>query len=129
DAIQPLFADARERELAWYDRTRVVPINHVLMVSQSVLDSHPDLIESLWAALRDGKDRYLAALRDGGARTPHERMPAEVLARGGARRPFGVDAMRPALEMAIDFAATQRLIPHRFGLDDLFDTRVLAICQ
>ncbi len=129
DAIQPLFADARALELVWFERTHVVPINHVLMVSQSVLDSHPDLIERLWATLRDGKNRYLAALRANGGQTPDERMQLEVLARGGDPLPFGVDAMRPALEMAIDFAYTQQLIPRPFALDELFDTRVLAICQ
>jgi 4,5-dihydroxyphthalate decarboxylase len=129
DGIEPLFADARELELAWFERTHVVPINHVLMVSQSVLDAHIELISALWSALRDGKERYLTALRASGGQTPDERMQVEVLLRGGDPLPFGVETMLPALEMAIDFAHTQRLIPRRFAVDDLFDTRVLAICQ
>ncbi len=127
--VQPLFSNARTLELAWFERTRVVPINHVLMVSQTVIDSHARLIGNLFAALTEGKDRYLAALRDTGGETPDERMQAEVLVRGGDPLPFGVEAMRPALDMAVEFAYTQRLIPTRFAVDDLFDPRALAMCQ
>lgn len=42
--------------------------------------------------------------------------------------PLGVEANRRSLEVAIDYAHQQRLIPRRFEVDELFDdvTRALA---
>jgi 4,5-dihydroxyphthalate decarboxylase len=43
--------------------------------------------------------------------------------------PFGVDANRRNLEIAIDYACQQRLVPRRLSVDELFDdvTRVADI--
>jgi 4,5-dihydroxyphthalate decarboxylase len=35
--------------------------------------------------------------------------------------PFGVEANRKSLDLIIDYAAQQRLIPRRFSVDELFD--------
>ena len=35
--------------------------------------------------------------------------------------PFGVEANRKALQLAIDWALEQRVIPRRLEVDDLFD--------
>jgi 4,5-dihydroxyphthalate decarboxylase len=35
--------------------------------------------------------------------------------------PFGVEANRRNLEVGIDFAYRQKLIPRRFAVDELFD--------
>ena len=48
-------------------------------------------------------------------------MPLPVLAGAMLTCPMGLAANRRNLEMAIDFAYTQGLIPHRFTVDELFD--------
>ena len=42
--------------------------------------------------------------------------------------PFGMEANRRNIEIAIDYVHQQRLIPRRFTVDELFDdvTRALA---
>ena len=41
--------------------------------------------------------------------------------------PFGVEACRPALEMIIDYAVQQKLIPRPFEVDELFDDTTRAL--
>jgi 4,5-dihydroxyphthalate decarboxylase len=41
--------------------------------------------------------------------------------------PFGVEAVRPALRMIIDYAVQQKLIPRSFEVDDLFDDTTRAL--
>ena len=41
--------------------------------------------------------------------------------------PFGVEACRPALEMIIDYAVQQKLIPRPFTVDELFDDTTRAL--
>jgi 4,5-dihydroxyphthalate decarboxylase len=41
--------------------------------------------------------------------------------------PFGVEANRKALDLIIDYAAQQALIPRRFSVDELFDDTTRAL--
>ena len=50
----------------------------------------------------------------------------ELLERGIDPVPFGIQAVRSALEMMVEFGVAQRLIPRAFTVDELFDPRVVA---
>ena len=41
--LKPLFTDAAAEEKAWFARHKVMPINHMVVVSQSLSDKHPDV--------------------------------------------------------------------------------------
>ena len=77
-------------------------------VSAELAKSRPDIVEEIYALLREGKRR--APPPDGLDTTP-----------------FGVEACRPALERIIDYAVQQRLIPRRFAVDELFDETTLKM--
>ena len=66
--------------------------------------------------------RGLPAARRRGSASPACRRPGEL-----DTTPFGLDANRRNLEVAIDCVHRQRLIPRRFTVDELFDdvTRTL----
>jgi 4,5-dihydroxyphthalate decarboxylase len=76
-------------------------------VSADLAKSRPDIVEEVYALLREGK----------------RRAPVE----GMDTTPFGVAACRPALERIIDYAVQQRLIPRRFDVDELFDETTLKM--
>jgi 4,5-dihydroxyphthalate decarboxylase len=88
-----------------------VPLNHMVVVTESLSQSRPDLVREVYRMLKQ-------ATQAAGLPRP-----------GGIDfHPFGVEACRPALEMIINYAVQQKLIPHSFEVDELFDdtTRALA---
>lgn len=106
--VKSLFGDPAAAAEAWYQKHRIVPLNHMLVVSADLAKSRPDIVEEVYALLRESKRR--APLSEGMDTTP-----------------FGVEACRPALERIIDYAAQQRLIPRRFDVDELFDETTLKM--
>jgi 4,5-dihydroxyphthalate decarboxylase len=100
--IKPLFDDPAAASRAWYEKHKIVPLNHMVVVSAELAKSRPDIVEEIYALLKESKRR--APKPDGIDTTP-----------------FGVEACRPALEHIIEYAAQQRLIPRRFTVDELFD--------
>jgi 4,5-dihydroxyphthalate decarboxylase len=106
--VKSLFGDPAVAARAWYQKHRIVPLNHMVVVSAELAKSRPDVVEEVYALLREGKRR--APPPDGVDTTP-----------------FGVEACRPALERIIDYAAQQRLIQRRFEVDELFDETTLKM--
>jgi 4,5-dihydroxyphthalate decarboxylase len=94
----------------WHARHGVVPLNHMVVVTESLSRSRPDLVREVYRMLKQAKQAAGAAGTDFDF------------------HPFGVEACRPALRMIINYAVQQRLIPGPFEVDELFDdtTRALA---
>jgi 4,5-dihydroxyphthalate decarboxylase len=98
--VKSLFGDPAAAAQAWCRKHHIVPLNHMVVVSGELARLRPDVVEEVYALLKEGKRRMA---------------PADETT------PFGVEACRPALERIIDYAAQQRLIPRRFEVDELFD--------
>ncbi|MGA3305074.1 MAG: ABC transporter substrate-binding protein [Stellaceae bacterium] len=106
--LQPLIPDAPAAERKWAERHRAVPVNHLMVVRQSIATSRPEVVKEAYRMLRESRDR----------------LPA------GPERdalPFGLEANRRALEIIIDYALKQRLIPRRFSVEELFDDTTRAL--
>jgi 4,5-dihydroxyphthalate decarboxylase len=103
--LKPLFADAAAKEKSWFAKHQVVPINHMVVVSEALSNEHPEAVREVFRLLREG-----AALAP--AASPR----------------FSADEMRRSLEMMIQYTAQQGLIPRAFAVDELFDdvTRTLG---
>ncbi len=68
--VVPLLPDA---EQAGYDALRqhgLYPINHLVVVKDSLLAAYPGLAEDLFAAYAAAKNEYVARLRAGGIADP-----------------------------------------------------------
>jgi 4,5-dihydroxyphthalate decarboxylase len=87
----------------WYAKYRAVPINHMVVVKESLAKSNPDAVREVYRLLLQGKK-------------------AAGAPRGGIDFiPFGVEACRPGLELIVDYAVQQKLIPRRLAHDELYD--------
>ena len=106
--VKSLFGDPAAAAQTWYQKHRIVPLNHMVVVSAELAKSRPDVVEDVYALLRESKRRAL---------------PPE----GVDTTPFGVEACRPALAHIIDYAVQQRLIPRRFEVEELFDETTLRM--
>jgi 4,5-dihydroxyphthalate decarboxylase len=102
--LKPLFPDAASEENVWFARHGVVPINHMVVVSQPLSERHPEIVREVHRLLAQSANASPAAPR------------------------FNPDEMRRSLKMIIDFTVQQGLIPRAVAVDELFDdvTRALT---
>jgi 4,5-dihydroxyphthalate decarboxylase len=100
--LKPLFADVAAEEKAWFEKHKVVPINHMVVVSRTLSEQHPDVVREV------------------------HRMLAESAAASSAAPRFDRGKMRRSLELIIDYSAQQKLIPRAFTVDELFDDAMRA---
>lgn len=102
--IRPLIADHETAAKAWARRHKAVPINHMIVIRESLARAHPPVVREIYRLLKEAR-------RAGGP----------VQAGEFDMAPYGVEANRSALEIAIDYAFAQGLIPKRLAVDELFD--------
>ena len=109
--IVPLIPDPTGAAHAWREKHRAIQVNHLVTVKDSLSRSQPRVVEEVYRMLVESK-------RAAGLPTAGELDTT----------PFGLEANRRNLEVAIDYVYRQRLIPRRFTVDELFDdvTRGLA---
>ena len=100
--IKPVIPNAATAGRAWYDRTGLVPINHMLVVKQSLADERPDLVRDIYRVFRESKARAQS--------NPNQ----------PDLRPIGIEAIAPSLRLVVDLAHHQKLIPERYDIDALF---------
>jgi 4,5-dihydroxyphthalate decarboxylase len=94
----------------WHAKHGVVPINHMVVVTEELARTQPETVREVYRMLLAGK-------RAAGVPKP-----------GGLdMQPFGLAACRPALQMIIDYCVQQRLIPRRFEVEELFDDTTRAL--
>jgi 4,5-dihydroxyphthalate decarboxylase len=108
--LKSLIPDAEAAAQTWYARHHVVPINHMVVVTEKLAKSSPQTVEEIYRLLLRAKTA--AGLPKAGA--------IDFL-------PFGFKACRPALQTIITYALQQRLIPRKIEVDDLFDDATRAL--
>jgi 4,5-dihydroxyphthalate decarboxylase len=102
--LKPLIPDPAAAARDWHRKNSAVQINHMVAVKQSLSASDPRAVREIYRLLVESK-RAAGLPTDGGLDL----------------NPFGVEANRRNLEIAIDYVHQQRLIPRRFTVNELFD--------
>jgi 4,5-dihydroxyphthalate decarboxylase len=122
--VQPLIADARNAGFTYFRKTGVYPINHGLVVKDSLLKADPGLAKELFNAFCAAKKIYVARLDAGENLSPADEAALALKQVVGDPFPFGISdpkgPNRKALETMIQFAADQQVIPKAFSVEDLF---------
>jgi len=101
--LKPLFADVAAEEKAWFGKHKVVPINHMVVVSRTLCEKNPEAVREVHRLIKQSADGVAAA--------PH----------------FTADEMRRSLELIISYTAQQGLIPRAYAVDELFDDVTRAL--
>jgi 4,5-dihydroxyphthalate decarboxylase len=102
--LTPLIPDAEAQNRAFALTHGGVPINHMLVIRNTLAAARPDLVAEVFRLFRASREA---------ARLPPVDDGLDPLR-------FGVEANRRSLEVVIDYAAKQKLIPRRFSVDELF---------
>ncbi|NYH15033.1 phosphate ABC transporter substrate-binding protein [Paraburkholderia bryophila] len=101
ERVRTLVPDAQAAAKDWFARENVVPINHMFVVHEDLSKQRPDVVREIYRMVVES--RKLA-----------EGVPAVF-------PPIGFEANRKSLQLAIDWALDQKIIPHRLSVDELFD--------
>jgi 4,5-dihydroxyphthalate decarboxylase len=101
--LKPLFPDVATEEKSWFAKHGVAPINHMVVVSEALSHSHPDMVREVFRLLQE----------------------SAASSRNSPK--FSNEEMRRSLQMIIRYTAQRGLIPREFAVDELFDdlTRTL----
>src|SRR5262245_35614256 len=102
--LKPLIPDPAAAARDWQRKNGALQINHMVVVKDSLSKSNPRAVRELY--------RLLVASKQ--VADPPKAGELDTT-------PFGVEANRRNLEVAIDYVYRQRLIPRRFAVDELFD--------
>jgi 4,5-dihydroxyphthalate decarboxylase len=120
-----LFPDYVEVEAAYYARTGIFPIMHLVTIRRAVCEQHPFVAESLYKALCASKDLALKRMHLSGS-TPYM-LPwmsrdlqelADVL--GPDPWPYGVEKSRLTLEAFTTYLFEQGMTSRVVPIDELF---------
>ena len=129
--IVRLVPDYREAEEAYFRKTGVFPIMHVVVLRRDVLDAHPWVAMSLLKAFEAAKRRSLARLAD--ITASHAPLPwtGDYVARvreqfGEDPFPYGIEPNRRTLDAFLEFAHEQGICRRRLEPEALFPPQVGA---
>jgi 4,5-dihydroxyphthalate decarboxylase len=109
--LKPLIPDAEAANRAWSLTHGGVPINHMLVIREQLAQSRPDVVREVYRVFREAKEVSVA---DAGV---PELDPLR----------FGIEPNRRSLEIIMDFAVRQGLLPRPFTMDELFTDTMRAL--
>jgi 4,5-dihydroxyphthalate decarboxylase len=109
-ALTSVIPDPEAAAQAWYAKRKVVPINHMVVVTERLAKSNPEAVREIYRLLLRSKEA--AGLPKAGA--------IDFL-------PFGLEAVRPGVQTVIDYALQQNLIPRKISFAELFDDTTRAL--
>jgi len=126
--VTPLFPNAGELEAAWYRKTGIYPINHTVVVKDSLLQADPTLGPRVFSAFKDAKGALLKQLAGGGELSGE----AQTLAQrrkvvGDDPLPYGLAKNRRAMEAIIRFALDQKILPRAVEPEAMFPGNTLGL--
>jgi 4,5-dihydroxyphthalate decarboxylase len=126
--VQPLIPNAREAGFAYFRRTGIYPINHAVVIANSVLDADPWVAEELFSLFQAAKHAYLTRLQGGRDLTPADQTAIELSREvGDDPFPFGLEANRKSVETLVRFAVDQHIIPASYRPEELFAASTLKL--
>ncbi|MGH8663399.1 MAG: hypothetical protein ACREUX_03945 [Burkholderiales bacterium] len=108
--LKPVIPDPIAAGVDWQKRNRALQLNHLVVAKASLSESNPQAVREAFRLLSQSKKAAAAP-------APGEIDPI----------PFGVEAMRRSLDIALDYCHEQGLIARRLEVDELFDDVTRAL--
>lgn len=127
--ITRLFTDFRAAEEAYWRKTGVFPIMHVVALRRALLAEHPWIAMNLLQAFEEAKNRALVRALD--VTASHLPIPWGYAYAAGARElfgqdfwPYGIEPNRPTLEAFLQYAHEQGVCHRQLTPEELFPAGV-----
>src|SRR5439155_20273776 len=118
-SIKPLIPDPQQAAINFYRQTNVYPINHMVVVKNSVLEQYPWVASALFDAFDRAKKEYLQKLNKGENLTQQdEAMLKTRQIVGPDPVPYGIAANRPTISTMIRYNVQQGIIPSQYDVEE-----------
>jgi 4,5-dihydroxyphthalate decarboxylase len=120
-----LFPDHRAAERAYFTRTGLFPIMHLVAIRRDVHEAHPGFAQALYTALCKSKAAALKKMHFAGANismSPFLAADVEEIDEvfGGDPFSYGIERNRATIETMIRYMVEQDYIPETIPVEDLF---------
>ena len=127
--VKRLFPNFKEVEIAYYKRSKIFPIMHVLVIRKEIYDKHPWIARSLYKAFCAAKDYAIKNMQISNTLActlPWLSWEREELKEifGADWWPYGIEANRRVLEHLIRYMAEQGLLARQLKVEELFAANV-----
>jgi 4,5-dihydroxyphthalate decarboxylase len=109
--LKPLIPDPETANRKWSESHGGVPINHMLVIREELAAKRPDVVREVYRSFKEAKQASFA--ENGAPKLDPLR--------------FGIEANRRSLEIIIDFAVKQGLLPRPVAVNDLFSDTMRAL--
>jgi len=126
-----LFPDFWTMEEAYYVRTKVWPIMHIIAVQKRVLDENPWVARNLYNAFLESKRRSIERIMDPAvSRYPvawlptYARKMSEVF--GGDLFPYGIEENRPTWEQFLRYTHEQGIAHRHAKPEEIFPKGIMT---
>jgi 4,5-dihydroxyphthalate decarboxylase len=102
DEFAPVLSDHAAADRTWYSRHGLMPINHIVVVSQHVARTMPDAVRAAYGLLKRAD------------------VEAPVPADGLKPTMFGFERLRAPIQLTLDACRRQFLLPRTMSVDEIF---------
>jgi 4,5-dihydroxyphthalate decarboxylase len=123
--VRRLFPNYRELEIAYFKKTRIYPIMHLVVIRKDVFERHPWVALSMYKALRESKEYCCRTMQETGSSKVSLAFLQSLIEEekeifGDDWYPYGVEPNRPSIDAAIRFGYEQGLCPRMPSPEELF---------
>lgn len=131
-AVTRLFPDYPAAERAYWRKTRIFPIMHVVVLRQALFDTHPWAAVSLYQAFEQARRNAMAFLR---TQEPpalswpwaHEHGQQVIELMGEDFWPYGIEPNRREIDALCQYVVEQGLATRALAAESLFAPNVAAL--
>jgi 4,5-dihydroxyphthalate decarboxylase len=123
--VQRLFPSFRDVERDYYQRTKIFPIMHTVVIRREIVEEHPWVAMNLYKAFCAAKEEFVRSFDDDSAmRLMLPGMIADLEevrdTMGEDFWPYGLEPNRHVLQTLMDYAMEQGLLERPLELENLF---------
>lgn len=127
DDIRPLIPNAREAGFEYYRKTGIYPVNHTVVILNSVLERDPEIAMDVYRAFDESKQAYVDSLDSIKDPTPLDELNIALRdGLGGDPFPNGVKANEKAIDALTRFAVDQHIVKDKYKPEELFAAATLG---
>ena len=121
--VKPLIPNAKEAGFEALRTRGHYPINHLMVIKESLLEERPEVARAIFDAFVEAKRLYLDDLKNG--RIAEATAADQVYKRvwdvtGKDPLPYGIEPNRAMLQEVIDSALEQKVLTRRVTIEELF---------
>jgi 4,5-dihydroxyphthalate decarboxylase len=132
DSVKRLFENPREVEAAYFRRTKILPIMHLLALQKSVADTHPELPAQLFQLYSDAKkwaQRWRRAIPSLVEAWPNHYLCEEQQIFATDPWAYGLEANRHVLDKFFAYCHAQGISGREIAPEEIFHPSTLTLSE